>query len=219
MVNLRAPVTLTGRWIRLVPLAPEHAPALRAAAVDPEIGRFLVPGLGTSLADMETLIARLLEGQKSSLGLPFTIVLRSDGRPVGMTGYLRIDRTNHSVEVGGTWLDATLWKTPLNTESKFLLLRHAFDVEKAHRVGLRVDLRDERGQRSVARLGAIREAIFRDDTLLPDSSFRTSVVYGILTSEWPRVRDGLEAMLAHEWNPPELRGLAPSSTDVAKVGR
>jgi RimJ/RimL family protein N-acetyltransferase len=219
MVDFQAPITLTGRGIRLVPLSLEHAPALRAGAVDPEIGRFLLPGPGTTLADMEAFITFLLERQKTGTELPFAIVHQADDRPVGMTRYLRIDRTNHSVEVGGTWLDAALGKTPLNTESKYLLFRHAFDTEKAHRVGLRVDLRDVRGQRSITRLGAIREAIFRDDTLLPDGSFRTSVVYGILTSEWPRVRAGLEAVLGHEWNLLEPRGLASRSTDAAEEAR
>jgi RimJ/RimL family protein N-acetyltransferase len=206
MDGFRRPVTLTGRWIRLVPLAPGHATALRAAAVDPEIGRYLLHGPGETLAEMEALVAYLLERQKAGTDLPFVTVLRSDNRPVGMTRYLHIDRTNHSVEVGGTWLDTALWRTPVNTESKCLLFRHAFETEKVHRVSLRSDLRNERAQRSIARLGAVREVVFRDDRLLPDGSFRSSVVYGILASEWPHVRDGLETMLAHEWNPPELRG-------------
>jgi RimJ/RimL family protein N-acetyltransferase len=207
MENFQTPVTLTGRWIRLVPLAPSHATALRAAAQDPEICRYLVPGPGETQEEMDALISLLLERQKAGTDLPFTTVLRANGRPVGMTRFHHVDRANRSVEVGGTWLDSALWRTPVNTESKFLLFRHAFETEKVHRVSLRADLRDERTQRAIARLGAVREAVFRDDRLRPDGSFHSSVVYGILASEWPSVRGGLETMLAHDWNPPELTGL------------
>ncbi|HEY1198398.1 MAG TPA: GNAT family protein [Thermoplasmata archaeon] len=215
MESFRTPVTLTGRWIRLVPLARSHATALRAAAQDPEIGKYLIHGPGETQEEIESLISLLLERQKAGTDLPFTTVLRADGRPVGMTRYLHVDRTNLSVEVGGTWLDSALWRTPVNTESKFLLFRHAFETEKVHRVSLRTDLRNERAQRAIARLGAVREAVFRDDRLLADGSFRSSVVYGILASEWPRVRDGLETMLAHDWNPPELRGPTTPPGDPA----
>jgi RimJ/RimL family protein N-acetyltransferase len=165
---------------------------------------------------MDALIALLLERQKAGTDLPFTTVLRADDRPVGMTRFLHIDRTNLSVEVGGTWLDSALWRTPVNTESKFLLFRYAFETEKVHRVSLRTDLRNERSQRAIARLGAVREAVFRDDRLLADGSFRSSVAYGILASEWPRVRSGLEGMLAHEWNPAELRGPTAARGNPAK---
>jgi len=195
-----APVTLTGRWIRLVPLAAEHAPALRSAARDPEVRRHLLNSPGETLAEMDALIALRLNGQQKGTDLPFATTLRSGGQPVGMTGFLHIDRYNHSVEVGGTWLDSALWRTPVNTESKYLLFRHAFEVEKVHRVSLQTDLRNERAQRAIARLGAVREAALRDDKLRPDGSFRTSVYYSVLVSEWPTVKDGLERSLAREWH-------------------
>ncbi len=216
MESFRAPVTLTGRWVRLVPLAPSHAKPLRAAAQDPEVRRYLIHGPGETQEEMDALIALLLERQKAGTDLPFTTVLRADDRPVGMTRFLHIDRTNLSVEVGGTWLDSALWRTPVNTESKFLLFRYAFETEKVHRVSLRTDLRNERSQRAIARLGAVREAVFRDDRLLADGSFRSSVASGVLASEWPRVRSGLEGMLAHEWNPPELRGSTAARENPAK---
>ena len=194
-----APVTLTGRWIRLVPLGREHAVALRAAAHDPEVRRYLLHSPGETLAEMQALISRRLAGQTSGTDLPFATTLRSGDRPVGMTGFLRIDPENHSVEVGGTWLDSSLWRTPVNTESKYLLFRHAFEAQHVHRVSLQTDLRNERAQRAIARLGTVREAVLRDDKLLGDGSFRTSVYYSVLASEWPGVKDGLERMLAREW--------------------
>ncbi|MGP8075162.1 MAG: GNAT family N-acetyltransferase [Thermoplasmata archaeon] len=202
MTSFDAPVTLAGRWIRLVPLTPELATPLRAAARDPEIGRLMLNGPGTTLEEMNAFISFVLERQRTGTDLGFATVLRADGRPIGMTRFLNIDRVNHSVEIGGTWLDTALWRTPVNTESKYLLLRHAFETESVHRVSLQTDLRNERAQRAIARIGAVREAVFRDDKRLRDGTFRTSVVYGILTSEWPRVKAELEAKLARTWMPP-----------------
>lgn len=202
MESFRTPLHLTGRWIRLVPLNPADAKALRAAARDPEIGRFMLNGPGSTLDEMNDLISLLLDRQKAGTDLPFTTVLQADDRRVGMTRFLNIDRKNHSVEIGGTWLDSALWRTPVNTESKYLLLRHAFETEGFHRVRIQTDLRNARAQLAIAALGAVREAVFRDDHLLHDGTFRTSVVYSILTSEWPNVKAGLEAKLSRPWSPP-----------------
>jgi len=217
MEGFRPPVTLTGRWVRLVPLTLDHAPPLREAARDPEVRRYLLHGPGETLEQMRALIAYRLEQQRVGVDLPFTTVLRATDRPVGMTGFIHIDRTNQSVEVGGTWLDSALWRTPLNTESKYLLFRYAFETGRAHRVWLQTDVRNERAQRAIARLGATREATFREDKLRADGTYRSSVYYGILVSEWPRVRDSLESMLAREWrSSPEL---VPASRDAGTAGR
>jgi len=219
MESFRTPVTLTGRWIRLVPLASVHAIALRAAARDPEIGRLMLRGPGETLDEMKEFISLVLEGQRAGTDLAFTTVLRAEDRPVGMTRFLNIERENLSVEIGGTWLDSALWRTPVNTESKYLLLRHAFETEKAHRVSIQTDLRNERAQRAISRLGAVREAVFRDDKLLRDGTFRTSVVYGILVSEWPRVKEGLEAKLARPWSRTETGTSASGREPHGTAGR
>lgn len=209
MENFRTPVTLDGRWIRLVPLDLAHAPALRAAARDPESNRFMLQGPGSSLAELEGFISFVLSGQRAGSDLGFTTVLKEGDRPVGMTRFLNIDRRNRAVEIGGTWVDPALWRTPVNTESKYLLLRHAFETERVHRVSLQTDLRNVRAQRAIEGLGAVREAEFRDDKLLPDGSFRTSVFYGIVVSEWPKVKANLERKLARPWTPSEPAGAAP----------
>jgi len=209
MEGFRPPVTLTGRWVRHVPLTLDHAPALREACRDPEVRRHLLHGPGETLEQMRALIAYRLEQQRLAVDLPFATILRATDRPVGMTGFIHIDRTNQSVEVGGTWLDSALWRTPLNTESKYLLFRYAFETGRVHRVWLQTDLRNERAQRAIARVGATREATFREDKLRADGTYRSSVYYGILVSEWPRVRDALESMLAREWR--TSPGVAPAS--------
>ena len=202
------PVTFSGRWVRLVPLDASHAAGLRAAARDPEVGRYLLHSPGTTFEEMQALIAQIQSAERAGTVRAFTTMRKSDGRPIGMTNFLNIDPENRSVEIGGTWLDSTFWRTPVNTEAKYLMLRHAFETEKVHRVSLQTDLKNERSQRAIARLGAVREAVFRDDKLLSDGSFRTSVVYGILESEWPTVKANLEVMLARPWpaSPPRSTG-------------
>ncbi len=197
--SFRSPVTLEGRYVRLVPLDLAHRLALFEAGKDPEVGRYVLSGPGTTLEAMDGLMAMLLARRDAGTDLPFTTVRRSDGRPIGMTRYLNIDRPNEAVEIGGTWLERDLWRTPFNTDSKFLLLRHAFETEAAHRVYLKTDVRNERSQRAIERLGAVREAVLREHIRLRDGSYRSSVFYSILRDEWPAVRRGLEAKLARPW--------------------
>jgi len=200
MPTFQGPVTLTGRWIRLEPLTVAHAAPLREACHDPEVRRYLLYSPGETLDEMRALIARYLEAQRAGTVLPFVTVLRANHRPIGMTNFARIDRENYSVEVGGTWIDSAYWRSPVNTESKYLLFRHAFEVEGVHRVSLQTNLKNDRAQRAIARVGATREAVFRDDKLLSDGSFRTSVVYGLLVTEWPGVKRDLEEKLARPWS-------------------
>lgn len=211
MASFEGPLTLSGKWVRLVPLSPAHAPGLREAFRDPEVGRYILFRPEDSLEGMQALIQRYLEWQRTGAVLPFATVLRANDRPIGMTNYLHIDRENRSVEVGGTWLDSAYWRTPVNTEAKYLLFRHAFEVEQVHRVSLQTHIRNERSQRAIARVGATREAVFRDDKLLADGTFRTSVVFGLLVSEWPQVKASLEMQLARPWTPP-ARDLAGSAS-------
>lgn len=197
--SFRPPVTLEGRFVRLVPLAASQRVALWHAGADPEVGRYVLHGPGTTLGEMDALIAFLLAQQEAGTDLAFSIVRSEDDLPVGMTRFLHIDRQNDAAEVGGTWFDRRFWRTPFNTESKYLMLGHAFDVERAHRVVLQTDARNERSQRAIERLGAVREAALREDKLLRDGSYRTSVIYSILASEWPTVKRGLETQLARPW--------------------
>ena len=197
--SFRPPLTLEGRFLTLVPLRREHVEALRAASADPEVGRYLLNPPGTSFDRMETVVEALLDLERQGTDLPFVQRRVPDGTVVGMTRYLRIDRPNDAVEIGGTFLDRRCWRTPFNTESKYLLLRHAFEGEGAYRVALQTDLRNVRSQRAIERLGAVREAVLREDRLLPDGSYRNSVYYSILADEWPAVRGSLEAKLARPW--------------------
>lgn len=207
----RTPCSFRGRWVELVPLARSHAAQLWETARRPEVMRYLRIGVPRVPADLDLVVDELLALQTAGTDLPFTTRFRPTGEAIGMTRYLRIDRPNESVEIGGTWLDPAFWRTPVNTESKLLLLRHAFEGEGAHRVQLQTDSRNERSQTAIARLGAVREGVLREDALLPDGYRRSSVMFSILATEWPAVRTRLESMLERPWTPPARPPPAPGA--------
>ena len=197
--DFRPPLTLHGRYVDLVPLERVHAKPLVEAGADPAIWRFMVVGPRLTVSAMEELIDLLLARQAEGTDLPFTVVNRADARPIGMSRYLDIDRGYRRVEIGGTWYTPAAQRTPINTECKRLLLAQAFEVEGVQRVQLKTDLRNERSQRAIERLGAVREGVLRDHIVLPDGYIRSSVVYSIIRSEWPAARARLEAMLRRPW--------------------
>ena len=198
----RRPVHLAGRYIELVPLEPAQVDALTVAGRDPRIWEFMKFGPRTTRERMAELVDSYLERERLGTDLPFSVVRRDTGVPVGMTRYLDIDRANRWVEIGGTWLDTLYWHSPYNTESKYLLLRHAFEAESALRVQIKTDTRNERSARAIERLGAVREGTLRDHMVLPSGYVRSSVYYSILAREWPTVRSRLEAFLERPWTPP-----------------
>jgi N-acetyltransferase len=197
--RFRPPVTLAGRYVELVPLDRAHAPALQQAARDPEVSRFLIHQVGPSVEAVAALLGMVLQRQSSGTDLAFTTRLRTTGAVVGMTRFLHIDPENDSVEIGGTFLDSAFWRTPLNTDAKLAMLRYAFDEGGAHRVWLQTDVRNERSQAAITRLGAVREGVLREDRRVPSGRYRTSIIFSILASEWPDVRRRLEASLERPW--------------------
>jgi RimJ/RimL family protein N-acetyltransferase len=208
----RPPVTLVGRYLELVPLETSHAAALLHAARDPEVSRFLVAPIGPGLGDVQSLIALLLRHQEEGHELAFVTRLRRERTVVGASRFIHLDVENGSVEIGGTFLDSEYWRSPLNTDAKLAMLRHAFEVGGAHRVWLQTDVRNVRSQAAIARLGAVREGVHREDRLLSSGSYRSSVVFSILSSEWPTVRSDLEAKLGRPWSPPPA-AVGPRPTD------
>jgi N-acetyltransferase len=208
--GFRPPVTLRGRFVEMVPLERAHIPGLAHAGRDPEVWRLLRIGPGRNEAEMTVFVEEMLALQATGAILPFTVLGLPERAPVGFFRFLDIDRENRWVEFG-TWLDSTRWRTPVNTEVKYLALRYAFESEECHRVQLRTDLRNERSQRAIERLGGVREGIHREHFRRRDGTYRTSVVYSILVSEWPQVKRRLEEKLARPWPGP-----SPSPKDAGR---
>jgi len=189
------PVTLEGEHVRLVPLRMEHAQALLEAADEDDIWRWMVPR-PKGLEGYERYIRWALDQQILGAQLPFAAIRKSDGVLVGTTRYAHIDPPNRTIEIGYTLYGKGARRSPVNTECKLLLLRHAFETLKANRVWLQTDKRNERSQRAIARLGATREGELRNERVLADGHLRTSVVFGITRDEWPSVRERLLDYLA-----------------------
>jgi len=190
------PVTLTGRVVRLEPLSEAHVPDLAAVGQDDTLWAYIPYPPVHSQADMLAWVRDMLARQARGADLPFAVVSQATGRAIGATRYMDIRPIHRAVDIGGTWYGRAYQRTAVNTESKYLLLGHAFDNLGCIRVQLKTDLRNERSQRAIERLGAVREGVLRHNMIMPDGHVRSSVFYSLLAEEWPGVKARLEEMLA-----------------------
>lgn len=187
------PVALQGRLVRLEPLRMEHAAELYEASRDPGLWTYKPVKQPRSLAEMEQLVATTLQGRPGPC-LPFAIISLERGCAVGETRYHSFT-LDHGLEIGWTWLTPSVQRTGVNTECKYLLLRHAFEVWDAIRVQLRTHHHNTNSQRAIERLGAVKEGVLRNHFIMPDGTYRHSVYYSVIQSEWPAVKARLEQMM------------------------
>ncbi|MEK7793167.1 MAG: GNAT family protein [Candidatus Hydrogenedentota bacterium] len=189
------PTTLTGRYVELRPLERDHAAGLFEAGRDPTIWRYLPLAQPKTVSEMEAFIDYAHERQRGGFEVPFVTIERVSGRVAGTTRYLDIQRRHRGLEIGWTWISSEFQRTAVNTEAKLLQMRHAFEDLGAIRVCLKTDLRNERSQRAIERLGAQKEGVFRNHYIMPDGYVRDSVWFSIVDREWPDVRARLDEML------------------------
>jgi len=188
------PVVLEGQAVRLEPLRLAHAPALAALCED-EIFTWMTSVLRT-VGDVEAYIGSALAAAEQGTERPFVILERESGTPVGTTRYLDIQRHHRTLEIGYTWLGRRVWRTRVNTECKYLLLRHAFETLGVMRVQLKTDRRNARSRAAMERMGAKFEGILRHHMLVRGGQVRDSAYYGVIDTEWPEVKARLEGFLA-----------------------
>ena len=189
------PVTLAGRAVRLEPLSEGHVPDLAVAGRDASIWRHMLYGNVETEEQMRAWVLDLLERQSRGADLPFAVIHAESGRAIGSTRYLEIRPQDRGLEIGGTWYATAYQRTAVNTECKYLLLRHAFETLGCVRVQFKTDLLNERSQRAIERIGAVNEGLLRNHMVRPDGSLRHSVYYSIIDSEWPAVKSMLEGKL------------------------
>ncbi len=180
--------------MRLEPLQPEHAPALHALCEE-EIFEWSPDALRT-LKDVEAYVSRALADAGRGTACPFVIVERATGAVVGTTRYFDIHREHRTLEVGYTWLGRRVWRTRVNSECKYLLLRHAFETVGAIRVQIKTDSRNARSRAAIERLGAKFEGILRNHMLIRGGFTRDTAYYSVIDTEWPAVKARLEGFLA-----------------------
>ena len=188
------PVSLTGqRWVTLEPLAREHIPEIAEAAADGELGSLWFTSAPKPEA-VEQWVDMRLASQQPDEGLTF-VVRNLDGVLIGSSSYLNVDAANRRLEIGYTWYVSSARRSGVNSETKLLMLRHAFDELGCVAVEFRTHFFNFTSRAAIERLGAKLDGVLRSHKVLPDGSRRDTVVYSILDIEWPAVRNNLRFRL------------------------
>lgn len=188
------PVVLEGtRWVSLEPLTPAHVPEVAAASADGDVGSLWFTSAPSPDTAGEWVDMRL-SLQHPDTGLTFVARTR-DGKVVGSSSYLHVDGPNRRLEIGNTWFSASVRRTGVNTESKLLMLGHAFDELGCVAVEFRTHFFNSTSRAAIERVGAKLDGVLRSHQILADGSRRDTVVYSILDVEWPAVRNNLNFRL------------------------
>ena len=192
-----APVTLEGARVRLEPLTLEHHAALCEVGLDPELWRWTTADI-RSPEDLRRYIQKALADQREGTALPFATIDRATWKAVGSTRFGSIEPHHRRVEIGWTWIGRAWQRTAINTEAKYLMLRHAFEVWGVMRVEFKTNAMNYRSRTAIARLGAKEEGTFRKHMISERGVPRDTVYFSILDTEWPEVRAGLEEKMRRE---------------------
>lgn len=180
---------LRGEHVTLVPLEPEHADGLFAAADTDEVFRWLPVSRPGDVGQMRALVGEMLVREPTQL--TWTQTLTATGEVAGFTTFYDIDPAQRTVAIGWTWLGSRFWRTGVNTDAKLQLMSRAFDDLGCVRVVWHTDVKNERSQAAIARLGATREGLLRKHKRRPDGSWRDTVLFSMLDTEWPAARERL----------------------------
>ena len=189
-----APVTLTSRNAILAPLSQDHHDKLVEAVKDGELWNLWYTSVPRPEA-MRKEIDRRLDLQRQGSMLPFTVIQKSDGKPVGMTTYMNVDSVNKRVEIGSTWYRKSVQRTAINSECKLMLLTHAFESLECIAVEFRTHFFNHKSRRAIERLGAKLDGILRSHQLATNGTLRDTCVYSIIAAEWPTVKAHLTWLL------------------------
>lgn len=187
-----APIALSGRHVRLVPLSMAHHDDLAEAVQDGGLHRLWY----TSVPAPDGMAAEIARRCALTSMCAFAVLDARTGKAIGMTTYMNTDAANRRVEIGSTWYRAAVQRTPINTECKLLLLGHAFDALDCIAVEFRTHVMNTQSRRAIERLGARCDGILRSHMIMANGSLRDTVVYSITAAEWPAVQANLRHKLA-----------------------
>ncbi|MED1949378.1 GNAT family protein [Brevibacillus centrosporus] len=196
MLNI-APVTLEGKYVRLEPLRHAHIEGIWEAGRYENIWPYMSVKIDQR-QDAVSFVETAMRNEEEGIELPFAIIGREDGKVIGSTRFLNIARKDRGLEIGFTWLTPSVWKSAINTECKYLLMRHCFEQLGCIRVQLKTDSRNLNSQRAIARIGGVREGVLRNHMILPDGYVRDSVYFSITNTEWKNVQEKLHLLLFRE---------------------
>ncbi len=188
------PVVLEGRHVRLEPLSLSHLEELCDIGIVEELWRW-IPTQVTTPGQMKAYVELALTERTNGVSMPFAQIERAGGRVIGSTRYMNIERTHRRLEIGSTWIAPAWQRTAINTEAKYLLLRHAFEDLGCMRVELKPDSLNEKSRNAILRIGAKQEGIFRNHMITSNGRIRHTVYFSVIDSEWPAVKAELERRL------------------------
>ncbi len=191
-----AAVTLTGRHVRLEPMSLAHLPALTAAGADPEIWKWFSIN-GATPETMRAFVDDALDGQRKGLAVPFTVFEPAGGAIVGSTRFGNIAQAHRRAEIGWTFLKPDRQRSGINTEMKYLMLRHAFEAWNLMRVEFKTDSFNDKSRNALKRIGAFEEGTLRNHMVTYTGRIRHTVSFSITDGEWPGVKQNLEALMCH----------------------
>ena len=192
------PVTLSGTKVVLVPLALEDADGLRAAVKDGELWKLWFTSVPAP-EKVDEYIQTALNWRENLGAMPFVIRLKESNKIVGCTRYFNVDEVNQRLEIGYTWYSESVQRTAVNTESKYLLLSHAFEKLDAIAVELRTHWHNHKSRAAIARLGAKQDGVLRNHQKSANGVYRDTVVFSIINLEWPTVKKSLEFKLNEQY--------------------
>ncbi|WP_163100365.1 GNAT family N-acetyltransferase [Peribacillus alkalitolerans] len=187
-------VELIGERVKLVPMDRSHIEGLYKAGSSPEIWTYMSIQV-KSLADMERLVEEALEAKEKGLEFPFVVIDNESDSVVGSTRFLNISKGNRSLEIGWTWYSKDVWRTRVNTESKYLLLKYCMEHLETVRVQFKADNRNERSKTAIQRIGATFEGVLRQDRIMPNGYNRDSAYFSVIDKEWDSMKAKLEDYL------------------------
>jgi N-acetyltransferase len=190
-----SPVVLEGKAVRLEPLGLQHLDALCVVGLEHSLWALTSIWVSTP-NEMRRYVEQALSEQVAGTALPFATVERSSGMVVGSTRFANAVHDHRRIEIGWTWIAPRWQRTAVNTEAKYLMFRHAFEVMGCRRVELKTSSRNARSRAAMLRIGCTEEGTFRQHMINPDGSSRDSVYFSVIDGEWPSVKQRLESMMA-----------------------
>ena len=195
-LDIVVPVTLEGSVVRLEPIREDHAELFWDVAKNDleDIFRWIPYSMRTA-EDFRALVDKAFTEQERGESVVFATVDRASGRVIGSTRFMNVDRANRRVEIGSTWIAPEWQRTAVNTEAKFLMLRHAFEVWGCMRVELKTDALNQKSRNAILRIGAKEEGTLRRHLITSTGRVRDTVYFSILDGEWAAVKEKLEARL------------------------
>jgi N-acetyltransferase len=191
------PVTLEGQYVRLEPLGLRHLPLLTDVGIDDELWHWTTQRVQTA-GDMRHYIESALHQQAKGEALPFATFEKVTGMAVGCTRFASIERHHRRMEIGWTWVARAWQRSPMNTEAKYVMFKHAFETLGCLRVELKTDVLNQQSRAAIERIGAKQEGVLRSHMVVAGGRVRDTVYYSVVAAEWPEVKKYLEGRIAEK---------------------